>query len=86
MTEKANRPTGRSTRATSATATSMSLTNCRAPKEQKTTSKLASANGTDELDGVPRMYVNGHVVPTWIDPAEVRRRLRAAIAEVTPSA
>jgi predicted DsbA family dithiol-disulfide isomerase len=33
-----------------------------------------------ELDGVPRMYVNGTIVPTWIDPDEVRTRLRAAIS------
>lgn len=31
------------------------------------------------LDGVPRMFVNGTIVPTWIDPQEVRAQLRAAI-------
>ena len=44
--EKANRPPGRSTRAASATASAMSATNCSAPKEQKTTSNDASANGS----------------------------------------
>ena len=44
--ENANRPPGRSTRAASATASAMSATNCSAPKEQKTTSKEASANGS----------------------------------------
>ena len=43
VTENANRPPGRSTRAVSATATSMSATNCSAPKEQKTTSNEPSA-------------------------------------------
>jgi predicted DsbA family dithiol-disulfide isomerase len=33
-----------------------------------------------DLDGVPRMYVGGEIVPTWIDPDEVRARLRTAIA------
>ncbi|MCW2920855.1 MAG: putative Dsb family thioredoxin protein [Thermoleophilia bacterium] len=33
-----------------------------------------------ELDGVPRMVVDGTIVPTWIDIDEVRTRLRAAIA------
>lgn len=32
------------------------------------------------LDGVPRLRVGGEIVPTWIDPVEARRRLRAAIA------
>ena len=32
-----------------------------------------------ELDGVPRMVVGGRIVPTWIDPAEVRATLREAI-------
>jgi predicted DsbA family dithiol-disulfide isomerase len=32
-----------------------------------------------ELDGVPRMRVGGTIVPTWVDPAEVRQRLRDAI-------
>lgn len=35
-----------------------------------------------ELDGVPRMYVNGQIVPTWLDADEVRRRLREAITAV----
>lgn len=35
-----------------------------------------------ELDGVPRMYVNGRIVPTWIDPHDVRRQLREAVAAV----
>jgi predicted DsbA family dithiol-disulfide isomerase len=35
------------------------------------------------LDGVPRMHVGGQIVPTWIDPDEVRSRLRAAIAAAT---
>ena len=34
-----------------------------------------------ELDGVPRMVVGSTIVPTWIEPGEVRQRLRAAIAE-----
>jgi predicted DsbA family dithiol-disulfide isomerase len=33
------------------------------------------------LDGVPRMVVGARVVPTWIEPGEVRERLRAAIAD-----
>lgn len=33
-----------------------------------------------ELDGVPRIVVGGTIVPTWIDPNEVRSLLRAAIA------
>jgi hypothetical protein len=32
-----------------------------------------------ELDGVPRMVVGGTIVPTWIEPNEVRARLRTAI-------
>ncbi len=32
-----------------------------------------------ELDGVPRMRVNGEIIPTWIDADEVRRRLRDAL-------
>src|SRR5664279_4381279 len=46
VTEKANRPPGRSTRATSATARSASSTNCRAPKAEKAMSNDPSANGT----------------------------------------
>jgi predicted DsbA family dithiol-disulfide isomerase len=35
-----------------------------------------------QLDGVPRMVVEGGtIVPTWVDPNEVRANLRAAIAE-----
>ena len=34
-----------------------------------------------QLDGVPRMVVHGQIVPTWIDPDEVRTRLRAAILD-----
>lgn len=33
------------------------------------------------LDGVPRMYVGGRIVPTWIEHDEVRLQLRAAIEE-----
>ena len=44
--ENANRPPCRSTRADSATAMSSSLTNCRAPNDENTTSKEASANGS----------------------------------------
>ncbi|MCW2924883.1 MAG: oxidoreductase [Thermoleophilia bacterium] len=33
-----------------------------------------------ELDGVPRMLIGGRIVPTWVDPADVRRTLREAIA------
>lgn len=33
-----------------------------------------------ELDGVPRMVVGGTIVPTWIDPDDVRARLRDAIS------
>jgi predicted DsbA family dithiol-disulfide isomerase len=32
------------------------------------------------LDGVPRMVIGGRIVPTWIDPDEVRRTVREAIA------
>ncbi|MBS2034625.1 DsbA family protein [bacterium] len=32
------------------------------------------------LDGVPRFYVNGVIVPAWLEPEEVRQRLRAALA------
>lgn len=40
-----------------------------------------------ELDGVPRMYVGGVIVPTWIAPDEVRQRLREAISSASaPSA
>jgi hypothetical protein len=44
--EKAYRPPGRSTRAVSATASSMSLTNWSAPKELNTMSKVSSAKGS----------------------------------------
>lgn len=40
-----------------------------------------------QLDGVPRMVVGGTIVPTWVDPDDVRRQLRAAIgaaAQATP--
>ena len=30
------------------------------------------------LDGVPRFYVNGTIVPAWLDPEEVARRFQAA--------
>ncbi|MCW2960577.1 MAG: 2-hydroxychromene-2-carboxylate isomerase/DsbA-like thioredoxin domain protein [Thermoleophilia bacterium] len=32
------------------------------------------------LDGVPRIVVGGTIVPTWVDPSEVRASLRAAIS------
>ncbi|MEO6866978.1 MAG: DsbA family protein, partial [Gaiellales bacterium] len=32
-----------------------------------------------ELDGVPRMYIGDRIVPTWVDPDEVRRTVREAI-------
>lgn len=32
------------------------------------------------LDRVPRIVVDGRIVPTWVDPAQVRRELRAAIS------
>jgi predicted DsbA family dithiol-disulfide isomerase len=32
-----------------------------------------------ELDGVPRMLVGGMIVPTWVDPLQVRTTLRSAI-------
>lgn len=38
------------------------------------------------LDGVPRMRVGDEIVPTWIDPDEVRGRLRAAIGAVSSAA
>jgi len=31
------------------------------------------------LDGVPRFYVNGTIVPAWLDPEEVARRFHAAL-------
>ncbi|MCW2927782.1 MAG: hypothetical protein JWM86_1750 [Thermoleophilia bacterium] len=37
-----------------------------------------------ELDGVPRIVVNGTIVPTWLDIDEVRSSLRAAIG-ATPA-
>jgi len=36
-----------------------------------------------KLDGVPRMVIDGRIVPTWVDPGDVRRDLRAAIAAAT---
>ncbi|MCB0879876.1 MAG: DsbA family protein [Thermoleophilia bacterium] len=39
-----------------------------------------------QLDGVPRMVIDGTIVPTWIDPDEVRRQLRAAIDSAASSA
>lgn len=39
-----------------------------------------------QLDGVPRMVVGGTIVPTWIDPGEVRTQLRAAIDAAARSA
>lgn len=38
------------------------------------------------LDGVPRMVVGGTIVPTWVDPEQVRTTLRAAIAEAAAAA
>ena len=32
------------------------------------------------LDGVPRFYVNGTIVPAWLEVDVVRQRLRAALA------
>lgn len=32
-----------------------------------------------ELDGVPRMYVNGTIVPGWLELDEVRSQLRSAL-------
>lgn len=32
------------------------------------------------LDGVPRFYVQGVIVPAWLEPAVVRRQLRTALA------
>lgn len=39
-----------------------------------------------ELDGVPRMYVGGRIVPTWVDPNEVRATLREAITAAAAAA
>lgn len=42
-----------------------------------------------ELDGVPRLYVAGTIVPGWLELAEVRSRARGALglpaAEVSPA-
>jgi len=32
-----------------------------------------------ELDGVPRLYVDGRIVPTWIGVSEARQQLREAL-------
>lgn len=32
-----------------------------------------------KLDGVPRIFLNGQIIPAWIDPSEVERRYTEAL-------
>ncbi len=52
------------------------------PADDDAAPRVDHARALDvQLDGVPRIVVNGEaIVPTWVDPVDVRARLREAIA------